>query len=25
MSRDAAGEKWVKENEAKWKTWIPAK
>ena len=25
MSRDAAGEKWVKENEAKWKPWIPAK
>jgi glycine betaine/proline transport system substrate-binding protein len=25
MSRDAAGEKWVKENEAKWKAWIPAK
>jgi len=25
MTRDAAGEKWVKENEAKWKPWIPAK
>jgi ABC-type proline/glycine betaine transport system substrate-binding protein len=23
MTRDAAGEKWVKENEAKWKPWIP--
>jgi ABC-type proline/glycine betaine transport system substrate-binding protein len=24
MSHDEAGEKWVDENEAKWKAWIPA-
>ena len=25
MSAEAAAEKWVKENEAKWKAWLPAK